>query len=156
MTWVYIWLGVVALSIIIEFLTADLVSVWFIFGGIVSMILALLKVDLVWQLVAFIAVSAVLLATCRRPFVKLLGKNKISTNADSVIGREFTLLSPIGFNMAGTVKVNDVIWTADTEQDGVEIAAGETVRVVEIKGNRLIVEKAANHAVTDEEQRMNN
>ena len=62
MTWVYIWLGVVALSIIIEFVTADLVSVWFIFGGLVAMILALFDMQLIWQLVAFIALSALLLA----------------------------------------------------------------------------------------------
>ena len=140
MTWVYIWLGVVALSIIIEFVTADLVSVWFIFGGLVAMILALFDVQLIWQLVAFIALSALLLATCRRPFVKLIGREKQSTNADALIGREFVLLSPISFETAGSVKVNDVVWTASSE-NGEEIKAGEVVRVVAISGNRLIVEK---------------
>ena len=142
MTWVYIWLGVVALSIIIEFVTADLVSVWFIAGGLAAMVLALFKVDLVWQLVVFIVLSLIILATCRRPISKLLGKNKVSTNADSIIGKEFVLLSPIAFNVAGSLKVNDVTWTADTAEDGVEIKAGEKVKVVEIRGNRLIVEKA--------------
>lgn len=140
MTWVYIWLGVVALSIIIEFVTADLVSVWFIFGGLVAMILALFDVQLIWQLVAFIALSALLLATCRRPFVKLIGREKQSTNADALIGRKFVLLSPISFESAGSVKVNDVVWTASSE-NGEEIKAGEVVRVVAISGNRLIVEK---------------
>ena len=140
MTWVYIWLGVVALSIIIEFVTADLVSVWFIFGGLVAMILALFDVQLIWQLVAFIVLSVLLLATCRRPFVKLIGREKQSTNADALIGREFVLLSPISFETAGSVKVNDVVWTASSE-NGVEIKAGEVVRVVAISGNRLIVEK---------------
>ena len=144
MTWVYIWLAVVALSIIIEFVTADLVSVWFIAGGLAAMVLALCKVDLVWQLVVFIVLSLLLLATCRRPITKLIGKNKISTNADSVVGKEFVLLSPISFNVAGSVKINDVIWTADTDKDGVEIEAGERVKVVEIRGNKLIVEKAEN------------
>ena len=141
MTWVYIWLGVVALSIIIEFVTTDLVSVWFIFGGLLAMILALVDVDLIWQLVAFIALSAILLALCRKPILKVLGNNKESTNADSLVGREFVLLTPISFNVAGSVKSGDVVWTADTESDGEEIAAGETVRVVRITGNRLIVEK---------------
>lgn len=140
MTWVYIWLGVVALSIIIEFVTADLVSVWFIFGGLVAMILALFDVQLIWQLVAFIVLSVLLLATCRRPFVKLIGREKQSTNADALIGREFVLLSPISFETAGSVKVNDVVWTASSE-NGAEIKAGEVVRVVAISGNRLIVEK---------------
>ena len=106
------------------------------------MILALFKVDLIWQLLVFIALSVLLLATCRRPITKLIGKNKISTNADSVVGREFILLTPISFNVAGSVKINDVVWTADTEEDGVTIAAGERVKVVEIRGNKLIVEKA--------------
>ena len=140
MTGVYIWLGVVALSIIIEFVTADLVSVWFIFGGLVAMILALFDVQLIWQLVAFIVLSVLLLATCRRPFVKLIGREKQSTNADALIGREFVLLSPISFETAGSVKVNDVVWTASSE-NGEEIKAGEVVRVVAISGNRLIVEK---------------
>ncbi|PWM73588.1 MAG: hypothetical protein DBX59_04590 [Bacillota bacterium] len=142
MTWVYIWLGVAALSIIIEFITTDLVSVWFIFGGLLAMVLALVDVALVWQLVAFIALSGVLLALCRKPILKIIGNNKISTNADSLIGKEFVLLTPIAFNVAGSVKAGDVVWTADTETDGVEIPAGETVRVVKITGNRLIVEKA--------------
>ena len=141
MTWVYIWLGVVALSIIIEFVTTDLVSVWFIFGGLLAMILALVDVDLIWQLVAFIALSAILLALCRKPILKVLGNNKESTNADSLVGREFVLLTPISFNVAGSVKSGDVVWTADTASDGEEIAAGETVRVVRITGNRPIVEK---------------
>lgn len=36
--------GVVALSIIIEFVTADLVSVWFIAGWLAAMVIALFKV----------------------------------------------------------------------------------------------------------------
>lgn len=144
MTWVYIWLGVVALSIIIEFITTDLVSVWFIAGGLLAMGLALAGVDLVWQLAAFIALSAILLALCRKPLKKILGGAKERTNADSLIGREFVLLTPIAFNAAGSVKSGDVVWTADTETDGAEIAAGEKVRVVKIAGNRLIVERAEN------------
>ena len=142
MVWVYIWLAVVAFSIIIEFLTTDLVSVWFIGGGLVAMILAILKVDLLWQLLAFIILSIVLLIFCRKPILKLIGKNISATNADSLIGKDFILLSPISFNVSGTVKINDVIWTADTETDGTEIAAGEVVTVVKIKGNKLIVERA--------------
>ena len=77
-----------------------------------------------------------------RPRFRLVYRGRASTNADSIIGKEFVLLSPIAFNVAGSLKVNDVTWTADTAEDGVEIKAGEKVKVVEIRGNRLIVEKA--------------
>lgn len=141
MLWVYIWLGVVALSLIIEFFTFDLVSLWFFPSGLVSMVLAILKVDLIWQLIAFIAISAILLATCRAPIVKMLSKNKTKTNADAIIGKELTLLSSISFGNTGTVKVNGVIWTAACEQENSTINEGTIVKVVDIQGNKLIVKE---------------
>lgn len=141
MLWVYIWLGVIVLSVIIECVTFDLASVWFIGGGIVALILAACKVPYVWQIVVFVVVSAVLLATCRRPLLKLLGKNTAKTNADAIIGKEYSLLTPISFGVMGSLKVNGVEWSAVPENDTDEIAAGKVVRVVDIKGNKLIVKE---------------
>jgi len=141
MLWVYIWLGVIVLSVIIECVTFDLASVWFIGGGLVALILAAFKIPYVWQIVVFVAVSAVLLATCRRPLLKLLGKNTTKTNADALVGKEYSLLTPISFGVMGSLKVNGVEWSAVSEKDTDEIAAGTVVRVVEIKGNKLIVKE---------------
>lgn len=137
----YVWLAVVAICLIVEFITFDLVSVWFILGGIVSMILVALGVELLWQLVAFIVISLLCLIFCRKPIMKLLGKNKSSTNADANIGKEFTLLTPISFGNPGTIKINDVIWNVIGEKDDTEISAGVKVEIVEIKGNKFIVKE---------------
>lgn len=141
MLWVYIWLGVVALSIIIEFVTFDLVTMWFIGGGLVSLILAAVGVPLIWQIVVFIVVSGVLLATCRKPIMKLLSKKNTKTNADAIIGKDYALLTPISFGVTGSLKVNGVEWTAVGENDTDEIAAGTVVCVVDIQGNKLIVKE---------------
>ena len=137
----YVWLAVVAICLIVEFITFDLVSVWFILGGIVSMILVALGVELLWQLVAFIVISLLCLIFCRKPIMKLLGKNKSSTNADANIGKEFTLLTPISFGSPGTIKINDVIWNVIGEKDDTEISDGVKVEIVEIKGNKFIVKE---------------
>ena len=92
--WIYIWLGVVAFSVMIEFLTMEQVSVWFIGGGIVAMILAAVNVDPVIQIVVFIVVSLVLLLSFRRMVMRFLMKNdNAKTNADALVGREYQLLS---------------------------------------------------------------
>ena len=73
--------------------------------------------------------------------MKYFVKSDVKTNADSAIGKEFVLLSNIGFNQAGTIKINDVIWSAVTENQKDDIAQGEIVTVIGLKGNKYIVKK---------------
>ena len=73
--------------------------------------------------------------------MKKLLKTEIKTNADAVIGAEFTLLTDIGFNQTGTIKINGVVWNVNTENEKEEISAGTIVRVLRIQGNKYIVEK---------------
>lgn len=69
--------------------------------------------------------------------------NEEKTNADSAIGKEYTLLTDIGFNMLGTIKIGDVIWNVDTENEREEIPAGTVVEIVKILGNKYIVKKSS-------------
>ena len=138
--WIYIWLGVVAFSVMIEFLTMEQVSVWFIGGGIVAMILAAVNVDPVIQIVVFIVVSLVLLLSFRRMVMRFLMKNdNAKTNADALVGREYQLLEPLEFEKPSSVKINVVVWTAISENEKDSLAAGTLVRVVSVEGNKLIV-----------------
>lgn len=141
MTWLYIWLGVTALSLIVEFVTFELVSVWFVGGGLVAMILAALNVPLPWQIIAFIVVSAGCLLLFRKPLLKLLSKDKIKTNADSMVGKTVSLITPISFGEAGTVKVGDIVWSAITADEHSELPEGAIVEILEISGNKLIVKE---------------
>ena len=61
MAWTYVWLGVTAVALIVEFITSDLLSIWFAGGGIIAMILALCGLSWYVHLPIFIVLSFVLL-----------------------------------------------------------------------------------------------
>ena len=65
---VWLWLAVVIITLVIEFMTAEIVSIWFFFGSVVSLILAICKVDPAIQIIVFVAVS-LLFMICVRPFI---------------------------------------------------------------------------------------
>ena len=139
--WVYIWLGITALALIVEFLTTEMVSVWFIGGGLIAMILAIFKVQWYVHVPVFIVVSLLCMLLFRKLLLKKFDKPDQKTNAETVIGKEFALLSPIKFNEAGSIKINDVIWSAVGETQTTEIEQGKIVIVIGLKGNKYIVKE---------------
>ena len=141
MLWLYIWLGVTVVALILEFITNEIVSIWFAGGGFVAMILAACRLPWYIHLPVFIVVSFVLLASFRKIVLKYFLKGDAKTNADAVIGKEYRLLKPIGLNQPGEIKVNDVIWSVVCRDDFAEVAEGTLVKVIDIKGNKYIVEE---------------
>ena len=141
MSWIYIWLAVTALALILEFCTNDMVSIWFAGGGVIAMIISALGLSWYVHVPVFIVISFVLLLSFRKLVLRYLDKGEVRTNADSAIGKEFALISAIGFNQPGTIKINDVVWNAVTENQNDIVAEGTIVRVVKLKGNKYIVEK---------------
>jgi len=142
MEWmIWVWLGVTAVSLILEFVTMEMASIWFVAGGIVGMILAACGVGWEIQLIVFILVSLILLLSLRKIALKLLLKNSgAKTNASGVVGKKFKLQSAITEEKAGTIKINDVVWNVVSE-DGGPIEEGSQVEIVEIKGNKYVVKK---------------
>lgn len=141
MAWLYVWLGLTAVALVIEFITSEMVSIWFAGGGLIAMIISAFGVEWYVHVPVFIVLSLTLLLSFRKMALKYLDKGDIRTNADSAIGKEFTLLSPISFNQAGTIKINDVIWSVITENANESLSEGTIVRVKSLKGNKYIVEK---------------
>ena len=141
---IWIWLGVTVASLVIEFTTFDLASVWFAIGGLIAMILAACNVPLVVQLVVFIGISLVLLLSLRKIALKFFLKgDTLKTNAEGVIGNKYTLLSDITKEEMGTIKINGVVWNV-ISNNGETIEKGESVEIVSVKGNKYIVKKGEN------------
>lgn len=140
----WIWLGVIVVTVIVEIVTLELVSIWFSFGAIIPFILSAFKgaVPMEIQIVIFVVVSALLILLLRKYAQKLLFKNTDEkTNIDSFKGKKIRLLEDASFEKSGSIKINDVVWTA-TSQDGSLLKAGELVEIVSIDGNKCIVKKA--------------
>ena len=138
--WIYIWLGVTAAALIIEFVTTELVSVWFAGGGLVAMILAIFGVDWYVTVPVAIVVSFALMLAFRKLVMKKLNKGEVRTNADSVFGKEFILLSGTEDEGGSTIKINGVVWDVKTEDD-TPLKKGDRVRVLNLEGNKYIVEE---------------
>lgn len=137
-----IWLGLLAVLLLVEAVTAGLTTIWFAGGALVAAIAAWMGAGVLVQIVLFLAVSGVLLVFTRPLAVKYLNKDKIATNANSLIGKNAVVTIDID-NLAqtGQVLINDVEWTARTSDDSQNIAKGAVVEIKEIRGVKLIVEE---------------
>lgn len=132
----WIWGAVMIFALVIEFLTVDLVSVWFFCGGLASLILALCGVDPSIQLIVFASVSFVFMLVSRPFLKKYLKRNEIKTNVDTLQGRIAVALSDIIVGERGTVKIDGIEWSAVSNED---IKEGSKVEILSIEGNKLIV-----------------
>jgi len=141
-TMFWIWLAVIVVTVILEIVTADLISVWFTFGAIIPLILAsATNLNMWWQIAIFLVISALLLACLRKITMKYLFKNTDGkTNLDTLIGQKFRLISSTDFETVGKVKVKDIEWSVKGVDDQ-NIEKGSLVEVVKISGNKLIVKE---------------
>ena len=138
----WVWLAVIVGTAVLEIVTLDLVSIWFTIGAIVPFILAGTKaVGWEIQIVIFVGISAILICSLRNVTKKFLLKNaNEKTNVDSLIGKKFRMLERTDFETVGSLKVNDVVWSA-VGLDDQTIEKGEIVEVVKVSGNKLTVRK---------------
>lgn len=135
---VWIWLGVVIVLVLMEIATVNLVSIWFIASGIVSMILSIFVDNYFIQFLVFVVLGTILLVTTREYLVKLIDSKKQKTNLDRVIGMTAIVTEEIKKNKPGEVKVDGKRWTAISDK---KIKVDSTVKVLEIQGVKLKVEE---------------
>lgn len=139
MEWlIWLWLGIFVVALALEFVTADMVSIWFSLAALPSFLLALFQVDPIIQIVVFTVITAVLLLFTRPVVLKYFKVNEIKTNVDSVIGQEGTVITKITPNTIGRVKLRAQEWSAISRE---EIDVDEQVRVLDVEGVKLIVKK---------------
>lgn len=139
----WIWLAVIAVSAFLEAFSLQMVSIWFVPGGLVALILYFCGVGYEWQIVACIVVSLLLLLCLRKFCIKFMFKNKEGekTNVDSLIGQVLPLREAITADQHGAVKIGDIVWSAVTEDESA-ISKGKNVEIVAVRGNKLIVKPA--------------
>lgn len=136
-SWI-IWLIVIFILIIAEISTVNLVSIWFIASGIVSMIISIFYDNFFLEFAVFVILGIILLLTTREFLKKWLKPNNEKTNLDRVIGMQGIVTEPINKNQIGEVKVDGKKWSAIAKE---EIVVGEEVTILDIDGVKLIVRK---------------
>lgn len=139
---IILWLIVIVVFVAMELSTVTLTSIWFAAGGLAALFVAMLGGNLILQIIAFLVVAFGLLALTRKWSDKFLDGKKQSTNADRAIGEIVRVTERVSnLDRTGRAIVHGQDWTVRTEDDDTIIEKGELVRVLQIKGVKLIVKK---------------
>ena len=136
------WLVLLVVLVVIELLTMGLTTVWFAGGAFVASIAAIFDAPIALQVILFLLVSALLLFFTRPFAVKYFNKDRIRTNAESLVGRQAIVISEIdNLQGIGQVNVGGMEWSARTRVDGIKLPVGTVTTILAINGVKLIVEE---------------
>ena len=134
-----IWFGALLLFLILEGMTAAVVSLWFAAGALVAMIAAICGAEIWLQAVLFAAVSLVLLALLKPVIQKYFNPKLTKTNADALIGTVGPVVEDIdNIQAVGRVKLGGMEWSARSSS-GQPIQKDAQVQVDKIEGNKVFV-----------------
>ena len=136
------WLIAMAVLLVIEIITMGLTTIWFAAGALVAVVAAFLHAPVILQFILFAVVSVVLFFYTRPVAEKYLNSNRTKTNINSIIGEQAKVTEEIdNFNQKGAVVVRGLEWTARSADDNDIIEVGSKVKIKEVSGVKLIVEK---------------
>lgn len=133
-----VWLIIVILLTLIELMSLNLTTIWFVASGIVALVFSLFNENYVLQFGVFVIVGVLLLITTKPFLVKHLHKKDVKTNVDRIIDMEGIVTEKITKNNNGEVKVDGKKWTAFADKT---IEEGKTIKVLRIDGVKLKVEE---------------
>ena len=132
----YIWLSIVVLLAIIEILTVNLVSIWFVISGILSMMTSLFITNVTIQITIFVIFGVLFMLLTKKTVKKIVPK-KEKTNLDRVVGMEGIVTKKITKNTSGEVKVDGKYWTATADKT---ILPDTIIKVLALNSTKLKVE----------------
>ena len=140
MNYQWIWLALGVIFMIVEIITPGF---WFFSFGLGAIVTGLLArfLPLPAQLAVF-AVSTTISFLLMKKFAGALLKpnDSAKSNVFALIGKTGTITKTIQPHQKGYVKIEGEEWSAKSEKDDVTIEVGSLVKVLNLEGNKLIVE----------------
>ena len=128
----------VILLTLIEIMTINLTTIWFVISGIIALIISIFIDNFTIQFSVFVIGGIILLITTKPFLTKYLKAHKVKTNVDRIIGMTGKVTENITKDDRGAIKIDGKEWTAFADHT---INKGERAKVLEIKGVKLKVEK---------------
>jgi len=120
----------------VELLTVQLTTIYFVVSGIISLILSFYIKSFPIQFAVFAILGFILLVTTRSYLQKLLKKTFPESHPESLIGMQGIVVDALKRNHKGAVKVGRKIWAASATK---KIKVGSNVKILEIDGMTLKV-----------------
>ena len=134
-----IWLIISGLFFILEIVTVGFLVFWFGIGALFAMITSFFTDSITIQTAVFLITSTALLFLTKPLVKKLSRKDKVQTNAYSIIGKTGIVTIEINSKKGnGQVKIGSEIWSAKTTNDET-IPEGTEIEIVEIDGVKAVV-----------------
>lgn len=139
----WIWIAVIILAIVVEVLTDQLISVWFVPAAIVATVMDFCNADIIWQIFVFLIVSAVGIVFAKCVLVRIRPKQNTKTNIEAIIGERCVVTERIdNYASCGQVRVNGQIWSARGAFENDVFEVGDVLNIVAIEGVKLICKKS--------------
>lgn len=136
-----VWLGLLVVLLLVELATMGLTTIWFAGGALAAFAVSMFTEAVSLQVLVFLAVSSILLIFTRPFAVKFVNKNRVKTNADSLIGKIGIVTAEIdNLESRGEVQVSGQIWSARSKEGKEKLEKGTQVKILDISGVKLIVE----------------
>ena len=132
------WVILILFLAIIEVLTVNLVTIWYVASAIVALIISFFSKDFTLQFAVFVSLGTIFLVTTKKTLDKLVKSKNEKTNIDRIVGMEGIVVEEITKNKLGAVKVDGKVWSASSN---ITIKENCIVKVLEINSTKLIVEK---------------
>ena len=137
-----VWLALLIIFLVIEIITVGLTSIWAAGGALIAMILSLLHIPMIWQIIAFLLVTAILLYFTRPFAMKIINSKREKTNYEGIIGETIRIEKRVdNLDQTGMAVVNGQEWTVRAENEEEILEPGTLAKVVSISGVKLIVKK---------------
>ena len=140
--WLWIWLGVIIITIIVEIITVGLTSIWLTGGALAALIVCALGGHWGLQLAVFFIVTFLLLYFTRPWAIKHFNNKKVKTNYEEALGKEVRVTQLVD-NRQGSGKAiyNGMEWSARSAEDDVTFAPEELAQVKRVEGVKLVLVK---------------
>ena len=133
---VYVWLAIIIVLGLIEAMTVNLVSIWFVLSGILALVTSLITNNFLIQFAVFVICGTLFMIIIKKYLEPKI--EKVSTNIDRIIGMKGVVTENIEKEGLGEVKVDGKKWTATSKEP---LKKGEYVKVLKIKSVKLEVER---------------
>ena len=137
----FVWLVIAIIFGIFELATTSLVSIWFVIGAVLAMLVSITGLPLWFQIFVFILSSVLVIVFLRPIAMKHINGKAAKTNLDAMIGRILIAKTDIdNIKMTGKADIDGSTWLVVSKDDSF-IPKDEKIRVVGIEGAKLIVER---------------
>ena len=138
--YILFWLIAMIVFIVGEMITVGLTCIWFVAGALVALIIAAFGGGLLFQIVAFLLVSGILLWMTRSWAKQFINSRVQKTNVERVVGERACVTERVSnLEQTGRAVVLGQDWSIRAEDDKEIIEPGTLIEVVRVSGVKLIV-----------------